>query len=53
VAISDAIDPLGPPSRRPVPGLKFYNPEIHTAAFALPHFMKKSLVVRLGSFLNE
>lgn len=41
--LSDGIDPLNPRRLRIPKGLKFYNPEIHRAAFALPNFLKDRL----------
>jgi spermidine synthase len=38
--LSDRIDPLRAPVRRPAIKLRFYNPDIHRAAFALPEFLK-------------
>ena len=43
VYLSDAVDPLPKKTAKPRPGLKYYNPEIHRAAFALPTFMRRSL----------
>jgi len=41
--LSDGIDPLAPRRLRIPKGLKFYNPEIHRAAFALPNFLRDRL----------
>ncbi|MBE0460309.1 MAG: polyamine aminopropyltransferase [Candidatus Aminicenantes bacterium] len=38
--LSDEIDPFSI-KRNPPPNLKYYNLDIHSAAFALPNFMKK------------
>ncbi len=38
--LSDRIDPLRALTRRPPKKLKFYNRDIHRAAFALPEFLK-------------
>ncbi len=43
VYLSDDVPPLAPRRKKPAPGLKHYNPEIHEAAFALPTFFKESL----------
>jgi spermidine synthase len=43
VFLSDGIDPLADMKKKPPSGLKYYNPEIHRAAFALPNFLKKQL----------
>ena len=41
--LSDAIDPtIGRPLRIPE-GLKYFNPDVHRAAFALPNFLKAKL----------
>ncbi len=37
--LSDAINPLAKRKFRVPDGLKYYNPEIHRAAFALPNFL--------------
>lgn len=37
--LSDAINPLAKKKLRVPDGLKYYNPEIHRAAFALPNFL--------------
>jgi spermidine synthase len=37
--LSDAVDPLAKRKLRVPGGLKYYNPEIHRAAFALPNFL--------------
>ncbi len=42
VFLSDEIDPLNL-KRKPPPGLKYYNPDIHRAAFALPNYLQKIL----------
>jgi spermidine synthase len=39
--LSDRIDPLGPRKLRLPKGLKYYNAEVHRAAFALPNFLKE------------
>lgn len=44
VFLSDEIDPLKNIKRDPPPGLKYYNLGIHSAAFALPNFLKQQLV---------
>jgi spermidine synthase len=41
--LSDAIDPLAVRKMRIPKGLKFYNPEIHRAAFALPNFLRERI----------
>lgn len=41
--MSDGVDPLGGRKLRVPSGLKYYNPEIHKAAFALPDFMKQGI----------
>jgi spermidine synthase len=41
--LSDRIDPLAVRKLRIPKGLKFYNPDIHRAAFALPNFLKDKL----------
>lgn len=46
VYLSEDLDPLAPGLRKPVGGLKYYNPEIHRAAFALPNFLKTTLGIR-------
>jgi spermidine synthase len=46
VFLSEDLDPLAPGLRKPVGGLKYYNPEIHRAAFALPNFLKTALGIR-------
>jgi spermidine synthase len=38
--LSDRIDPLEIRRRRPPKKLKYYNPDIHRAAFSLPEFLK-------------
>ncbi len=38
--VSDKINPLRKPKKRTPPGLRYYNLEIHRAAFALPQFLK-------------
>jgi len=40
---SDRVNPMKAPKKRPPDGLKYYNKEIHTAAFALPEFLKQTL----------
>jgi spermidine synthase len=39
--LSDRVNPLKIGNRQPPRGLKYYNPAIHRAAFALPGFLKK------------
>ncbi|MGB7294733.1 MAG: polyamine aminopropyltransferase [Candidatus Aminicenantales bacterium] len=39
--LSDRIDPLQTRRRRPPKKLKYYNPDIHRAAFALPEFLRE------------
>lgn len=46
VFLSDEIDPLVSIVRKPPSGLKYYNLDIHRAAFALPNFL-------LGTFPQE
>ncbi|MFO7733923.1 MAG: polyamine aminopropyltransferase [Candidatus Aminicenantes bacterium] len=41
--LSDGVDPLAPRRMRIPKGLKYYNAEIHRAAFALPNFLKDRL----------
>jgi spermidine synthase len=41
--LSDTIDPAAVRRLRIPKGLKFYNPEIHRAAFALPNFLAERL----------
>ncbi len=41
--LSDAVDPLGKRAGKAPEGLKYYNAEIHKAAFALPNFMKEKI----------
>jgi spermidine synthase len=43
--LSDAVDPLGKRTPKIPKGLKYYNLEIHRAAFALPNFMKTKISV--------
>jgi len=40
VFLSERIDPLRPQRRRPPKKLRFYNLDVHRAAFALPEFLK-------------
>jgi len=40
VFLSDKISPLRVPKRKLRAGLRYYNPDIHRAAFALPEFFK-------------
>lgn len=40
--LSDTIEPL-PIEKEPPSGLKYYNKDIHLAAFALPNFLKENL----------
>lgn len=42
VFCSDAVSPLGRLRRTP-PGLRYYNPEVHRAAFALPNLLAEKL----------
>jgi spermidine synthase len=46
VYLSDDVDPLSTKLGKVLPGLKYYNPDIHRAAFALPTFFRKSLGLR-------
>jgi spermidine synthase len=39
--LSDSVDPLKKIRRKAPAGLKYYNREIHTAAFALPAFLRQ------------
>lgn len=39
--LSDRIDPLRVYRRRPPKKLKYYNPDVHRAAFAMPEFLKE------------
>jgi spermidine synthase len=39
--LSDGIDPLAPRKLRIPKGLRYYNADIHRAAFALPNFLKE------------
>ncbi len=41
--LSDAVDPAAKRTLRIPKGLKYYNPEIHRAAFALPNFLRSRL----------
>jgi spermidine synthase len=41
--LSDSIDPLAPRRLRIPKGLRFYNAEVHRAAFALPNFLRDRL----------
>lgn len=41
--LSDGVDPLAPRRMRIPKGLKYYNAEVHRAAFALPNFLKDRL----------
>jgi len=41
--LSDRVDPLAARKLRVPKGLKFYNSEIHRAAFALPNFLKEKV----------
>jgi spermidine synthase len=38
--VSDAVDPMDP-KRKPPSGLRYYNQDVHRAAFALPNMLKK------------
>jgi len=40
---SDRVDPLRVLKKAPPAGLRYYNTEIHRAAFALPEFLKQTL----------
>ena len=40
---SDRVDPLRKPITAPPPGLRYYNADIHRAAFSLPEFFRKAL----------
>ena len=42
VYLSDHVDPFAI-KREPPPNLKYYNPDIHTAAFALPNYLQEIL----------
>lgn len=41
--LSDDVDPLAPRRMRIPKGLKYYNAEVHRAAFALPNFLAERL----------
>ncbi len=41
VFLSEKINPLKRPKKEPPAGLKYYNLDIHRAAFALPEFLRK------------
>jgi spermidine synthase len=41
--LSDKVDPLAARNMRLAKGLRYYNPEIHRAAFALPNFLREKL----------
>jgi spermidine synthase len=41
--LSDAVDPTSARKLRIPAGLKYYNPEIHRAAFALPNFLRDKI----------
>jgi spermidine synthase len=41
--LSNAIDPTAKGALRIPEGLKYYNPDVHRAAFALPNFLKAKL----------
>ncbi|MBM3297989.1 MAG: hypothetical protein FJY83_10390 [Candidatus Aminicenantes bacterium] len=41
--LSDDVDPLAPRRTRIPKGLKYYNAEVHRAAFALPNFLAERL----------
>ena len=41
--LSDAIDPTAKRALRVPEGLKYFNPDVHRAAFALPNFLKAKL----------
>jgi spermidine synthase len=38
--LSNKHDPMNAPRKRPPAGLRYFNPEIHRSAFALPEFLK-------------
>ncbi len=46
--LSDEVDPLAPIRLRIPPGLRFYNSDIHAAAFAQPGFLREALKARRG-----
>ena len=41
--LSDRVDPLTSKKLRVPKGLKYYNPEVHRAAFALPNFLRQKV----------
>lgn len=41
--LSDEVDPLGARKLQAPSGLKYYNPAIHRASFALPNFLKSKV----------
>jgi spermidine synthase len=41
--LSDAVDPTATGTLRVPEGLKYFNPDVHRAAFALPNFLKDRL----------
>ncbi len=43
VFVSDRLDPKKKPLKAPPPGLRYYNGDIHGAAFALPNFLRQVL----------
>jgi spermidine synthase len=43
VYLSDDVAPLGPKRKKPAAGLRYYNPAIHEAAFALPNFLRTAI----------
>jgi spermidine synthase len=47
VFLSDKVDPLNVPDKRLPRGLKYFNLDIHRAAFAVPEFLKKKVNVGL------
>jgi len=44
IFLSDKINPLRIPKKEPSAGLRYYNLDIHRAAFALPEFLSKHLL---------
>lgn len=42
--LSDKVDPLKKPRKTPPRGVRYYNRDIHQAAFALPEFMRSGRV---------
>ena len=41
--LSDRVDPLAARKLRVPKGLKYYNPDVHRAAFALPNFLREKV----------